>query len=303
MSEKILITRSGNDYELLDSGEGEKLERFGDVVMSRPDPQALWPKRLEKAKWDKAQARFEQKGEKASWKIDSEVPERWQISLGGLKLVMRPSSFKHIGVFPEQEQNWLWLREKIKKENEARATTGNSEKVSVLNLFGYTGGATLAAATEGAKVTHVDASKASIVWAKENAEASGLSDAPIRWMLDDCKKFIQKELRRGSRYDIIILDPPSFGHGPKGELWKIEDELVNFLGLCFELFSMQPVALLLNGYSAGYSAIAYKNNILPLVEKCGGIVEEGELAIQESGSQGRLLPAGIFARWSRLEND
>jgi len=286
-------TSPGNDYALLDSGEGEKLERYGDVVISRPDPQALWPKRLPHSEWDKADAYFKRDSKDAEWVAKSTVPAKWPIEFGGLKFWIKLSAFKHTGIFPEQLSNWEWVRSKVisQKSKVGERTT------KVLNLFGYTGGATLAAAEAGAEVVHVDGSKVAIGWARDNAELSGLKDKPIRWILDDAVKFVKREIKRGSKYDGIIMDPPAFGHGPNRELWKIEDSFLPFLDLCKQLLTEQPLFFLINGYASGYSAIAYKNNLDDLAKKYGGKIEIGELTIEESNSE-RLLPAGIFAHWS-----
>ena len=221
-----------------------------------------------------------------------DVPERWSIELVGLKFWIKLSAFKHTGIFPEQAGNWEWIKEKIKKQ----IANSKNSKVSVLNLFGYTGGATLAAAQAGAEVVHVDGSKAAIGWARDNADLSGLSDKPIRWILDDAVKFVQREIKRGHKYEGVIMDPPAFGHGPTGEVWKIEEDFVKLLALCHQVLSDQPLFFLVNGYASGYSALAYKNNLDELQKEYGGEVEVGELTITEANS-GRLLPCGIFARW------
>jgi 23S rRNA (cytosine1962-C5)-methyltransferase len=284
---------SGQDYELLDSGEGEKLERYGKFILSRPDPQALWPK-ADLALWAKADARFVRDANKASWKISNSLPEKWQVSIGGLKFIISPTAFKHTGVFSEQACNWSWLIDKIKNAKKP----SSAGPVSVLNLFAYTGGATMACLSAGASVTHVDGSKSAINWSKENIEASGLSDKPVRYMLDDVRKFVAREIKRGMKYDGIILDPPSFGHGSKKEVWNIETDLIPLLADLKKLLSSTPVFFLINGYSSGYSAIAYGNNIESVVSDLGGHTEIGELTIAQSGN-GRLLPCGIFARWSK----
>lgn len=284
---KILKTLPSRDYELLDSGDGEKLERYGKFVLSRPDPQALWSKHLLSSEWQKADAVFYHKGVKAGWNKKSNVPEKWKINFGGLSFFIKPTAFKHTGLFPEQEPNWQWIMDNIKSAD---------RPISVLNLFGYTGGATLAALSAGAEVAHIDGSKSAITWAKENANLSGLEGKPVRWILDDAREFVRREIRRGKRYDAIVMDPPAFGHGPKKELWKIEDDFLILMKLCKEVLSDTPLFFLINGYSAGYSSITYENNLTPITEKFGGKIEKGELAIEESGS-GRLLPAGIFARW------
>lgn len=284
------ITKPSKEYELLDSGDGEKLERYGKIVFRRPDPQALWTKSLNIQEWNKAQASFNREGKKGDWNLKGNIPERWQIEFGDLKLWIRPTSFKHTGLFPEQLPNWDWMREKI---------TATKRNVNVLNLFGYTGGASIAAAQAGASVVHVDGSKVAIQWGKDNAKASGLEDKPIRWILDDARTFVKREIKRGNKYDGILLDPPAFGHGPKKELWKIEDDLPELLKLCAEIMSDKPLFFLINGYASGYSSVAYENNLKQLFEKCGGEFEKGELAIEESKS-GKLLPCGIFSRWSSV---
>lgn len=291
MSEyNILTTPVGKDYELLDSGNGEKLERYGDVVVARPDPQALWNKNLSESEWDKGDAYFKRASFDANWSVREELPDRWPIELSGLKFWIKLSAFKHTGIFPEQAGNWDWIREKIAKAKRA-------EPVKVLNLFGYTGGATLAAAQAGAEVVHVDGSKVAIGWARENAELSGLSDKPVRWILDDAQKFVAREIKRGKKYDGIIMDPPAFGHGAEGEVWKIEQDLLPLLESCKQILSDKPLFFIINGYASGYSAVAYRNSLGDLMKQFGGEVEIGELTIAESSSK-RLLPAGIFARWS-----
>jgi 23S rRNA (cytosine1962-C5)-methyltransferase len=293
----IRITKTQKEYALLDSGDGEKLERFGKYVLRRPDPQALWKKNLTPKEWAEADTSFVREGSgissKASsagkWQFRKDVPKNWTIEFGGLNLKISPTPFKHTGLFPEQLSNWQWAEEMITK---AKA---NGKEISILNLFGYTGGASLSAAKAGANVCHVDASKSAIAWGKENAELSGLSNAPIRWILDDAFEFVRKEIKRGKKYDAIIMDPPAFGHGPDGETWKIEKSFVSFLDECKKLLSDHPLFFLVNGYAAGYSSIAYKQNITDLKDKFGGKIEEGEMMIEEAG--GRLLPCGIFACW------
>ncbi|MDD4761679.1 MAG: class I SAM-dependent methyltransferase [Candidatus Pacebacteria bacterium] len=291
MSEyKILISKPELGYELLDSGNNEKLERYGNVIISRPDPQALWQKNLSSGEWQKASARFLLKGEKGEWRIKRNILNKWPIEFSGLKFFIKPTPFKHTGLFPEQASNWKWLREKIEIAG---------RPISVLNLFGYTGGATLACASSGASVVHVDSSRSAVSWARENAEISDLSGKPIRWILDDAVKFVEKEIRRGNKYDGLILDPPAFGHGPNKEIWKIEKDFTNLVLNLEKIISSHPLFVLLSGYAAGYSAIAYENNLEIFKKSFGGVIEKGELAIMEKGSE-RLLPCGIFARWSLL---
>lgn len=287
----VLVVKSNQDYELIDSGQEEKLERFGKIVLSRPDPQALWDKHVPENVWNKADGRFvhesraSEKG--GGWSLGKEVPARWPISLCGLKFWIKPTPFKHVGIFPEQMPNWEWLESKI----------GNN--LEILNLFGYTGGATLVCAKAGANVVHVDSSKSAVSWAKENVELSGIADKPIRWIVDDARAFVQREIKRKRKYHGIIMDPPAYGHGPENELWKIEEHFIALIDDCIKLLDDKPIFFLLNGYSAGYSSITYANNLSILEQKFGGKIEMGELAITESSPSPRLLPAGIFARWSQ----
>jgi 23S rRNA (cytosine1962-C5)-methyltransferase len=285
----MLITKQTSDYELLDSGMGRKLERYGKYIFSRPDPEALWSRHLPESDWRKAELEFIRKGTSTEWKVAKDVPKEWPVTIEGLTFIIRPTMFKHTGLFPEQAPNWRWIGEKI---------IAAKRDVSVLNLFGYTGGATLAAAKAGAAVVHVDGSKMAITWARENAEASGLADKPVRWILDDAKAFLKKEIKRGNRYDGIIMDPPTFGHGPKNELWKIEDDFMELLALAREALSPGALFVLMSGYAAGYSPIAYENCLAAAMTGMQGTIESGELAIEETQSK-RLLPAGIYAKWSK----
>lgn len=290
MIEKLSKQR---DYELLDSGLGEKLERYGDYVLSRPDPEALWNKKLNQDLWDKASFKFIRNGNRTKWIVKEGVKKNWNISFGGLNFSIKPTSFKHTGLFPEQLSNWLWM-EKLIKDNKDKY----KPPINVLNLFAYTGGATLACAKAGAEVCHVDGSKIAVAWARENAELSSLNEAPIRWIVEDCLVFLKREIKRGRRYDCIIMDPPSFGHGPKDELWKIEESFLQLMKLCKEILSDNPLFVVINGYTAGYSPITYENNLKEMMEGKAGVIEIGELAIEESSSA-RLLPCGIFAKWQR----
>ncbi|MFA6227342.1 MAG: class I SAM-dependent methyltransferase [Candidatus Paceibacterota bacterium] len=286
----ILKTEVSKDYELIDSGNGEKLERYGKYVLRRPDPQALWKKLLPESDWKGANAFFYANPDKKGWKKEKDMLGEWQIAFGDLKFNIKPTAFKHTGVFPEQKPNWDWTSEIIKK-------AGRS--VKVLNLFGYTGGATLACLSAGAEVVHVDGSTSAISWAKENAELSGLDKKPVRWILDDARKFVIREMKRGNKYDGIIMDPPSFGRGGKGELWKIEENFLDLLDNCAKILSDKPLFFLINGYASGYSSAAYKNALAHVVQGFGGEMEYGELTIEE-GKSGRLLPCGIFARWNNV---
>lgn len=276
------LQRQNNMYELLDSGNEEKLERFGEVVFSRPDPQALWEKKNPDL-WKTADATYTRDQKEGKWIFKNKIPESWNVEYAGLSFIIKPTAFKHTGLFPEHASNWEWLR---------KVTPAGGE---VLNLFGYTGGATLACAQAGAKVVHVDGSKSAVTWARENAELSKLADKPIRWIVEDVRVFVEREIKRGRKYDGIIMDPPSFGHGANKELWKIEHDFLPLIENCKKLLSDSPSFFLINGYAAGYSPIAYANNLLDLK---GGSIEKGELTIQEKDG-GRLLPCGIFARWKK----
>lgn len=281
-----LVTNGWDDYELLDSGDGMKLERFGEVITARPETQALWAKQ-EPELWKGAHAVFEFAEKKGVWKAKKSVPESWQMKRGPLTFTARLSGFKHTGVFPEQEQNWIWVKDRVK-------VLGAPE---VLNLFGYTGIATLAAAHPGAHVTHVDASKQSLDWAHENARHTGVPEDAIRWVLDDALAFAKREARRGIKYDGIILDPPAFGRGAKGEVWHIEEDLPSLLSVLKGLLKDTPGSFfLVNGYAAGYAPRAFSQ----AVESVFGIVEgeSGELHIKEASSD-RVIPSGIYARFVR----
>jgi 23S rRNA (cytosine1962-C5)-methyltransferase len=298
MSE-VLITKKSADYELLDSGEGRKLERFGDFVVSRPDPQALWSRSLGDAVWQSADATFEQTSGRGKWRKKREFPEDWKVSFEGVTFVLKPSVFKHIGVFPEQLGNWIWLKDKISRCADVAALSSSSAdigSVKVLNLFAYTGGATLFAARAGASVCHIDSSQFAVDCAKANADVSGLSSAPIRFIVDDVKKFVEREIRRGQKYDVIVLDPPVYGKGTKKEVWNLEDDLAPLLARLPHLLSDRPLAVLISGYASGYSDISYLQMLQDSFGNIGSpAFTSGQLAIAQSDSS-RLLPAGIFAR-------
>ena len=277
------------DYEVLDTGDGEKLERWKDVVLRRPDPQVIWPK-AKPALWDKADAlysRSETGG--GNWTFYRKLPERWVMTLGELRFYVRPTGFKHTGLFPEQAANWAFMRERI-----ARATA-QGRQPKVLNLFAYTGGATLACAAAGAQVTHVDAAKGMVLWAKENRDLSGIPEARTRFIVEDAQAFVRRELRRGNRYDGVLMDPPSYGRGPNGEVWKLEDELYGLAELCAQVLSDQPCFFLINGYTTGFSASVLGN----IAERCmggKGRVDAQELALKVA--TGGVLPCGTTARWT-----
>ena len=296
--DRHLTATSCGDYELLDSGEGEKLERFGAVIVARPETQALWKKQRPEL-WETADAIFSFTTAKGSWKISKPVPDSWPVVRTGLPLIARLTGFKHTGIFPEQAPNWEWLRDQVRTSDvltsDVGRTTSNMPKV--LNLFGYTGAATMAAARSGAHVTHVDASKQSLDWAHENARLSNIPEDKIRWMFDDALVFAKREARRGAKYDGIILDPPAFGRGAKGEVWKIEEDLPKLLETLKEILSDKPGSFfLINGYAAGYSPRSFAQAVESAFGQTSG--ESGELFIQESSSE-RVIPAGIYARFVR----
>lgn len=281
-----LTTLPWSDYELLDSGDNMKLERFGSIIVARPETQALWKKQKQEL-WDSAHAVFAFRDKKGGWDVRKPVPESWELSWGDTRFTAALTGFKHTGVFPEQAPNWEWTKTELAK----------LENPKVLNLFGYTGIASVVAAQAGAQVTHVDASKQSLDWAHDNARRSGVGEDKIRWILDDALAFVKREARRGATYDGIILDPPAFGRGAKGEVWKIEEALPELLDTLKEILSDTPGSFfLINGYAAGYAPRAFAQ----AVESTFGATEGecGELFIQESSSE-RVIPAGIYVRFVR----
>jgi len=283
----VVTPDSWVDYQLLATGDGLKCERWGQYTLVRPDPQALWPRQAQ-ACWGEADATYHRnKSGGGRWEVRRKLPEHWQIGWQGLRFRIRPTQFKHTGLFPEQAANWEWFSRIIR---EAR------QPVSVLNLFGYTGGATLAAAAAGASVCHVDAAKSMVQWCRDNAALSGLQEAPIRYITDDCLKFVQREARRGRRYDAIIMDPPVYGRGSGGEMWKLEDNLVPLLETCQRILSPRPLFFLLNSYTAGLSPVAIGNLLAPMLPEQGTLAM-GEIALRGAEDQ-RLLPCGVFGRWS-----
>lgn len=270
------------DIALLDSGNFEKCERYGDIIMIRPEPQALWDVG-DSSVWPTAHLAYKRQGREGEWTVHKPVPESWNVSWENLTFRIRPTSFKHTGLFPEQASNWKWIRENVKSG------------MTVLNLFGYTGGATLAAASVGADVTHCDASKPVVTWGKENAELSGLGDKTIRWIVDDVQKFVAREIRRGNTYDVIMLDPPAFGRGPEGELWQFEEHLPALLDDCARLLKPESGMLLLNAYSLGFPALALENLVrtaMPFVKNIAAV----ELTLKEESPRAFELPTGIVIR-------
>lgn len=284
------VAENWKDYEVIDTSNGEKLERWGKYILLRPDPQVLWNTPKKNPAWKKLNAHYHRsKKGGGEWEF-FDLPEQWSIHYKDLTFHLKPFSFKHTGLFPEQAANWDWFSELIKNAN---------RPIKVLNLFAYTGGATCAAAKAGASVTHVDASKGMVTWAKENAQASGLSDAPIRWIVDDCVKFVEREIRRGNHYDAIIMDPPSYGRGPKGEIWKIEEKIHPFIALCQQLLSDKPLFFLVNSYTTGLAPAVLSYLIsTEVVTIHGGTVVSDEIGLPVSDN-GLILPCGAAGRWEK----
>ncbi len=286
---ELLLADGWEDYSLLETGGGMKLERWGDIVLVRPDPQVIWPQRgAAWGEWDGFYHRSETGG--GRWEFRRALPESWNVRYGALTFKIRPTDFKHTGLFPEQAANWVWCGGKIRAAREA------GRAVEVLNLFGYTGAATVAAAAAGASVCHVDASKGVVQWCRENAALSGLAAAPIRYIADDCLKFVSREARRGRRYDGIILDPPAYGRGTGGEVWRLEEDLWALLVECRALLSERPLFFLLNSYTTKLSPIALGNLLGELLADFGGKITVGELALPGE-RDGKVLPCGVFGRW------
>ena len=283
-------TDKWNDYTLLDCTDGEKLERWGNVTLIRPDPQIIWKTPQRSSEWSSAHARYMRSPSGGgAWENRRDVPKQWDISYGKLKFHIRPTGFKHTGLFPEQAVNWDFMSERI-------ASAGR--EINVLNLFAYTGGATLACAAAGAAVCHVDASKGMVSWARENAALSKLDDKPIRWIVDDCEKFVRREINRGKRYDAIVMDPPSYGRGPGGEVWKLEDSIYELVKLCMGALSDKPLFFLLNSYTTGLSPSVMAYILSETVgERFGGKVSADEIGLpcKESGC---ILPCGSTAIWT-----
>lgn len=286
-------TKDWKDYELLDCSEGERLERWGKVILIRPDPQIIWSTPKDHPMWKHADARYVRSSQGGGhWEYRRELPEFWKINYKDLTFKISPTGFKHTGLFPEQAVNWDMMREKIK------AARAEGREVRVLNLFAYTGGATVAAASAGASVCHVDAAKGMVHWARENAELSSLNEKPIRWIVDDCKKFVEREIRRGSKYDAVILDPPSYGRGPGGEVWKLEEHVYELVSLVSEVLTDDPLFVLLNSYTTGLSASTMAYVLGSAMKKFGGKVEAEEIGLPVTQS-GMALPCGSSAIWSK----
>lgn len=281
------IAENWKDYTVIDTSDGEKLERWGKYTLVRPDPQVIWKTEKKNPLWKRADAIYKRSRTGGGAWSENKLPESWNITYGNLKFLIKPMGFKHTGLFPEQAANWDWFSDLIKNAG---------RPIKVLNLFAYTGGATVAAAAAGASVCHVDASKGMVQTAKENARLSGLADAPIRYIVDDCKKFIEREIRRGNKYDGIIMDPPSYGRGPTGEVWKIEENIDDFVALTSQVLSDEPLFFLLNSYTTGLSASTMKYiSTVRLLDGRRGICEADELGLPVSDA-GLALPCGSSVR-------
>ena len=281
------IADEWKDYECIDTADGEKLERWGDIILCRPDPQVIWDTKSAPELWKNADAHYHRSSSGGGkWEYKKALPEQWTVKYKNLTFNIKPMGFKHTGLFPEQAVNWDYMMKKIKSR----------PGVKVLNLFAYTGGATVACAKAGAAVTHVDASKGMVQWAKENAKSSGLQDAPIRYLVDDCMKFVEREIRRGNKYDAILMDPPSYGRGPGGEVWKIEESICHFVRRCSLLLSDNPLFFIINSYTTGLAPTVLSN----LMQMClpEGKVESSEIGLKITTSS-MVLPCGAPGRWEK----
>ena len=285
----MFITQKWQDYEVIDAGNGYKLERWKDIILQRPDPQAIWAK-ADPELWKNCDAVYERSNSGGgSWTFNKKLPERWTVSYNDIQFFVRPTGFKHTGLFPEQAANWDFMIDEVKNSQ-------NTPKI--LNLFAYTGGASVALAKAGAHVTHVDAAKGMVQWAKENVSLNDIPSDSMRYIVEDVKKFVLREIRRGNTYDGIIMDPPSYGRGPGGEVWKLEDELQELVSLCAQLLSQDAIFFLLNGYTTGFSQSVLGNILLrEIVAKHGGSVKADELCLPITA--GGMLPCGTSARWTK----
>lgn len=286
----LRVSDEWTDYECLDAGNGEKLERWKDVILRRPDPQAMWPLLEQDKMWKNADGHYFRSNQGGGhWEFSKQLPEYWTVNYKNLTFKVSPTNFKHTGLFPEQATNWDFMMEKIKNSN---------RPITVLNLFAYTGGATMACASAGAvEVVHVDASKGMTEWAKENQKLSGLEDCKIRFIVDDCLKFVEREARRGRKYDVIIMDPPSYGRGPNGEVWKFEHNIHNLIMACMKILSDKPLFFLINSYTTGISSTVLYNILKTTMEpKYKGVVDAGEVGLSITKNN-MVLPCGIYGRW------
>ena len=283
------IANDWKDYKILDMADGQKLEKWGNIILSRPDPQIIWKEKSFPNKWKEAYATYHRsKTGGGSWEYHKKLPEQWQIKYKELTFNIKPMNFKHTGLFPEQAVNWDWMINKIKNSN---------REIKVLNLFAYTGGATVACASAGASVCHVDSSKGMVTWAKENITSSGLADKPVRYIIDDVVKFVNREIRRENKYDAIIMDPPSYGRGANGEVWQFENNLYDLVDLCTKVLSDNPLFFLINSYTTGISSKVLENILnLTISKKFKGKTSSGEIGLPMENSK-LVLPCGIYGRW------
>ena len=282
------IAQDWKDYEILDMANGEKLERWKNIYLVRPDPQIIWKDKSYPEKWKKANARYSRSNTGGgSWSYQKKLPASWQVKYKNLTFNIKPMGFKHTGLFPEQAANWDWMIDKIKNSN---------REIKVLNLFAYTGGATVACSYAGASVCHVDSSKGMVSWAKENVVSSGLSDRPVRYIIDDVTKFVQREIRRGNKYDAIIMDPPSYGRGKNGEVWQFENNIADLVELCSGVLSDNPLFFLINSYTTGISSKVLENILSLQLKMKKGKLSSGEIGLPMTNSN-LILPCGIYARW------
>ena len=283
------IAKEWKDYKILDMADGQKLERWGEVVLSRPDPQIVWKNKSFPQKWNKINATYHRsKTGGGTWEYNKKVPSKWQIKYKSLTFNIKPMGFKHTGLFPEQAVNWDWMMEKIQKEK---------REIKVLNLFAYTGGATVACLSAGASCCHVDSSKGMVSWAKENVISSELENKPVRYIVDDVLKFVKREIRRGNKYDAIIMDPPSYGRGANGEVWKFEENIYDLVELCLDILSDNPLFFLINSYTTGISSTVLENILnITVAKKYNGKVTSGEVGLPMEESN-LILPCGIYGRW------
>ena len=284
----MIISNDWKDYEILDMANGEKLERWGDFKLIRPDPQIIWKNKSFPNKWNDANARYNRSNTGGgAWEYKKRLPESWQVKYKNLTFNIKPMGFKHTGLFPEQAVNWDWMIEKIKDAK---------REIKVLNLFAYTGGATVACLSAGASVCHVDSSTGMTTWAKENVESSGLRDKPVRFIVDDVIKFVNREIRRGNKYDAIIMDPPSYGRGKNGEVWQFENNISELVELCTEVLSDNPLFFLINSYTTGISSKVLANLLELNMKKYDGKISNGEIGLPMKDSN-LVLPCGIYGRW------
>ncbi len=291
----MIISNDWKDYEILDMANGEKLERWGKYTLIRPDPQIIWNERTYPSLWEKADAHYHRSNKGGgSWEYINKIPDRWEIKYKELTFNLKPMGFKHTGLFPEQAVNWDFMINKIKQEKQK-----NNREINILNLFAYTGGATVACSYAGANVCHVDSSKGMVNWAKENIESSGLGNNVVRYIIDDVVKFVQREIRRGKKYDGIIMDPPSYGRGANGEVWQIEDNLYNLIELCSQILTDDPIFFLINSYTTGLSSTVLENVLHVILDKkYKGKISSGEVGLPMKNSS-LILPCGIYGRWEK----